>query len=153
MKILASIGGYGPNGSEAVTIAALRQPDGILAIIKKTEVFHAERQPGMAFVTNMKLGAYDCLFQEEHLSTAIRSYKEMQGQGLLTFSADSVRFTPRVETDGIDEKGQKYRLDENIDNGQMAVLAIVHFVSRQQAITSTATLSERMAGLYDIMSV
>jgi len=107
----------------------------------------------MAFVTNMKLPAYDCLFLEEHLSAAIRSYKEMEGQGLLTYSDDSMKFTPRVETDGIDERGQKYRLDQSISNGQMAVLAIVHFVSRQQAITSTATLSERMAGLYDIMSI
>jgi len=152
MKILASIGGYGSTGAEAVTIAALRQPDGILAIIRQVN-YTAERKEGMAFVTNMKLPAYDCLFLEEHLSAAIRSYKEMEGQGLLTYSDDSMKFTPRVETDGIDERGQKYRLDQIISNGQMAVLAIVHFVSRQQAITSTATLSERMAGLYDIMSI
>jgi len=152
MKILASIGGYGAMAAEAVTIAALRQPDGILAIIRSVN-YTAQRQPGMAFVTNMKLDAYDCLFQEEHLSAAIRSLKEMEGQGLLTYSDDALKFKPRVETDGIDERGQKYRLDANIDNGQMAVLAIVHFVSRQQAITKTATLSERMAGLYDIMSV
>lgn len=152
MKIIASIGGYGPNGAEAVSIAAIRQPDGILAIIRKVN-YTIERVPGMAFVTNMKLPAYDCLFLEEHLSAAIHSYKEMEGQGLLTYGEHSVLFTPRVETDGIDEKGQKYRLDQSISNGQMAVLAIVHFVSRQQAITSTATLSERMAGLYDILSV
>jgi hypothetical protein len=152
MKILASIGGYGANGSDAVTIAALRQPDGILVIVRQVE-YQAQRKPGMAFVTNMKMDAYDCMFLEEHLSPAIRAYREMVGQGLLTFSDDSMKFTPRIETDGIDERGQKYRLDENISNGQMAVLAIVHFVSRQQAITSTATLAERMAGLYDIMSV
>ncbi|MCK2122114.1 hypothetical protein [Pseudomonas sp. PNPG3] len=123
-----------------------------MAIIKQIEEAKYSRQEGMAFVTNLRLQAYDSLFKEEHLSDAVRSYKEMVGQGLLAFSEKATRFTPRIETDGIDEKGQQYRLDQNIDNAQMAVLAIVHFVDRQHAITATADLSARMAKLYDIMS-
>lgn len=152
LKILCTIGGYGQSNAEAVTIAAIRQPDGILAIIKQVEL-RETRLEGMAFVTNLRLDAYDSMFKEEHLSDAIRSYKEMVGRDLLTFSPETVKHQPRIETDGIDERGQQYRLDQNIDNAQMAILAIVHFVDRQYAITSTANLSDRMAKLYEIMSV
>lgn len=153
LKILCTIGGYGSNGADAVTIAAHRTPDGTLAIVKQTEKCILERQEGMALVTNLKLPAYDSLFKEEHLSDAIRSYREMVGQDRLTFSERAMRYKPRIETDGIDEKGQQYRLDPNIDNAQMAILAIVHFVDRQFAITSSASMADRVAKLYAIMSI
>ena len=152
MKIMCTIGGYGQANAEAITIGALRSPDGTVATIRQLDLT-LTRKEGMAFVTNLKLDAYDSMFKEEHLSDAIRSYKEMLGQDRLTFSDKAMSFQPRIETDGIDERGQQYRLDQNIDNAQMAVLAIVHFVDRQYAITSTANLAGRMAEMYAIMSV
>lgn len=153
MKIIASIAGYGGAGAKPITLAATRDDaTGIMTVLK--EVKHREEAPaGYAFVTNVRLPNYDCLFTEENLQAAIQAYRE--GEGLTTFIlADEVaRNRPRIETDGIDPKGQKYRLAADLTNGEMAVLALAYFQSRQRAVVSLTGQMDKIANLYDILSI
>jgi len=153
MKILVSIAGYGGAGSKPITLAATRDDaTGVMTVAKEVK-YREEAPKGYAFVTNVKLPNYDCLFTEEHLQTAILAYRE--GEGLTTFilADDVARNRPRIETDGIDPRGQKYRLAADLTNGEMAVLALAYFQSRQRSVSSLTSQMDRIANLYDILSI
>lgn len=153
MKILVSIGGYGGSGAEPITLFANRdEATGVLVVLKQHEYTESPK-PGHAFVTNMKLADYDCLFKEEHLGEAIRAYKEAQGMDMIILAPDAQKYAPRIQTDGIDTQGQKYRLHENMSNGELAVLALTHFMSRQRAISATTGAADKMFSMYEIFSV
>lgn len=132
MKIMVSISGY---TGESVTLAGVIDPaNGILAVVKSVK-FREVADEGFAFITNTKTEAYDCLFTEEHWAQAIRDYQVAMGNETMTINEAAHRFKPRLETDGVDERGQKYRLHAELQNGEVAVLAMVHFQQRQKALT------------------
>lgn len=147
MKVMASVSGY--NG-ESVTLVGLIDPaTGVLAIAKSVK-FREVGDEGFAFVTNIRAEAYDCLFTEEHWAQAIRDFKIAEGSQTLAIAEAASRWVPRLETDGVDEKGQKYRLPENLQNGEVAVLAMVHFQQRQKALT---TADDAMDEWFDLVMI
>lgn len=150
---MVSIGGYGPAGSEAITLSAFKNNAlGVLVVLEKV-TYREVPDAGFAFVTNMRLENYDCLFKEEHLADAISAYKEGEGMGTIVLADDAARYRPKIETDGVDTQGQKYRLHADIDNGQVAVLALAHFMSRQRGIETLGRMSDDIARLYQITSI
>lgn len=153
MKIIVSVAGYGGTGSKPITLGASRDDATGVMTIAKEVTYREEPPPGYAFVTNMRLRNYDCLFTEEHLQSAILAYKE--GEGLTTFILDDdvAKYRPRIETDGIDVHGQKYRLAADISNGEIAVLALAHFQSRQRTVGALTDQIDRVARMYDILSL
>ncbi|MFV3292408.1 hypothetical protein ACNFBR_27215 [Pseudomonas sp. NY11955] len=148
MKIMSSATGY--SGDPITLIAMLDPATGVLAIVKRSEEFREEPQPGFAFVTNVRCEAYDCLFQEEHWDDAIRAYKQAEGNEMVAFDDEVARYTPRIEVDGIDEKGQQYRLHPDLQNGEVAVLGLVHFQQRQRGIL---TAEEAMDEWFDLIRI
>lgn len=153
LKIQATIGGYGGVGSEPITLAALRDPvTGVLAIAKKINM-REKADAGYSFVTNMRLASYDCLFREEDITEAIRLYRESEANATLVLSDETARYRPRIEVDGMNESGQKFRLSNDMSNGEVAVLALVHFAERQRIINQTTDLTARISSLYQIISI
>ncbi|QLG96667.1 hypothetical protein HZF02_32640 (plasmid) [Pseudomonas yamanorum] len=133
MKIMASISGY--SGDKVTLLAFLDPATGVLAVVKRAKAFKEVADDGHAFVTNTRCEAYDSLFTEEHWAQAIRDFQVAEGNETLVFSVEAARYRPeRIQPDGVDEKGQKYRLPSDFTNGEVAVLALVHFQQRQQAI-------------------
>jgi hypothetical protein len=132
MQIMASVSGY--TGGSVTLVGFIDPATGVLAIVKSVK-FREVADDGFAFVTNTKTEAYDCLFTEEHWAQAIRDYMIAEGSQTLAIADDATRWAPRLETDGVDEKGQKYRLPADLQNGEVAVLAMVHFQQRQKALT------------------
>lgn len=153
MKIMVTIGGYGASGAEPVTLAAVKNNAlGTLVVLK--EITYREiPDEGFAFVTNLRLKNYDCLFKEEHLADAITAYKEAEGMSTIILEDDVVRWRPRIESDGVDTQGQKYRLAADIGNAEVAILALAHFMSRQRGIESLGRMSDDIARLYQITSI
>lgn len=132
MKIMSSATGY---AGEPITLVALIDPaSGVLAVVKHVK-FRERADEGFAFVTNFRCEAYDCLFQEEHWEDAIREFVQGEGNTMVSIDSEVSRWAPRIETDGVDEKGQKYRLREDLNNGEVAILALVHFQQRQRGIS------------------
>lgn len=147
MKIMASISGY---AGERVTLVALLDPVTLVLAIAKSIKFREAREEGYAFVTNTRSEAYDCLFGEEHWDEAIRAFKVSQGNETMTLSDHTIRWQPRVESDGVDDKGSKYRLPDDMTNGEVAILALVYFQQRQLAIT---TANNAMDGWTDLITI
>lgn len=147
MKIYASISGY--SGEPVTLLALIDHTTGVLAIGKKVQ-YRENREEGFAFVTNTRAKAYDCLFTEEHLSGAITLFKELEGGGTVALADEITKYRPRVESDGVDEKGQKWRLSPDMQNGEVAVLALVHFMESQRRIQGTLNA---MDSLMDLVSI
>ena len=153
MKIMVTIGGYGASGSEPITLAAVKNNAlGTLVVLKKI-TYREIPDDGFAFVTNLRLKNYDCLFKEEHLADAITAYKEAEGMSTIILEDDVARWRPRIESDGVDTQGQKYRLAADIGNAEVAILALAHFMSRQRGIESLGRMSDDIARLYQITSI
>ncbi|WP_426237489.1 hypothetical protein [Pseudomonas sp. TWP3-2] len=147
MKIMASVSGY---TGESVTLVGLIDPaTGILAIAKSVK-FREVGDDGFAFVTNTRTEAYDCLFTEDHWAQAIRDYRTSEGNNTMVLGDAANRHKPRLETDGVDEKGQKYRLHADLENGEVAVLAMVHFQQRQLAINKA---DDAMDEWFDLITI
>lgn len=148
MDIVVSISGY---AGEPVSLLAFSDPgNGVLAIAKKTRDFQEAGLEGFAFVTNTRAETYDCLFTEEHMADAIRAFLVGEGSELITLGDHASRYRPRIETDGVNESGQKYRLPADLTNGEVAVLALTHFHSRQRAIT---TAGAAMDEFFDLVMI
>lgn len=131
MKIMSSARGL---SGDPVTLAAVLDPaTGVLVVTKKVE-FREEPDEGFAFVTNFRCETYDSLFLEEHWNDAIKAFKQAESAEALVIMDEVNRWRPRIETDGVDERGQKYRLREDMENGEMAILALVHFHERQRSM-------------------
>lgn len=147
MKIIVSISGY---AGESITLAAfLDHATGVLAVLQGLK-YREAREPGMAFVTNTKAPDYDCMFTEEHMAEAIRDFREGEGTGMIKLSDNTMRHKPRIESDGVSETGQKYRLHPDLTNGEVAVLALTHFMQRQRAVH---TVDSALDAMLDLMSI
>lgn len=150
---MVSIGGFGPAGSEPVTLMAFKSNAlGTMTVLSKI-TYRECPDEGFAFVTNLRLKTFDCLFKEEHLADAITGYKEGEGMGTILLADDVSKYRPRIEVDGVDTQGQKYRLHSDIGNAEVAVLALAHFMSRQRGIESLTQMSDDIARLYQITSI
>lgn len=153
MQVLVSIAGYGGEGAKPTTLAAFfDESKGTMVALKEID-FREKAEPGVAFVTNLRLENYDCLFTESHLQAAILAYREGVATVAFILADDVSKHRPRIETDGIDTSGQKYRLDANMTNGQVAVLALAHFQTRQRSVGSLTSQMDKMTSLYDIRSI
>ena len=153
MRIMVSIGGYGGAGADPVTLTAFKNNAlGSLVVLDKV-TYRDTPDAGFAFVTNLRLQNYDCLFKEEHLADAITAYKEGEGMATIILADDVARYRPRIESDGVDTSGQKYRLAGDISNAEVAVLALAHFMSRQRGIEAVGRMSDDIARLYQITSI
>lgn len=153
MKIMASVGGYGGAGAEPITLTAFKNNAlGVLVIMGQIP-YTDTRVKDLAFVTNMRLPDYDCLFRDEDLNAAIIAFKEGEGLGTILFDDNAARWRPRIESDGVDSNGQKYRLGGEFTNGEMAVLALSYFMTRQRTVDATSRMTDDIARLYQIMSI
>ena len=76
---------------------------------------------------------YDILFTEDLLQDAIRDYFSFAGRGVLDIGDAVQRHNPasKIEADGLDEHGRKFRLAQDITNGQIAVIVLCWFALKQ----------------------
>lgn len=153
MKIMVTIAGYGGAGAPPITLASTRNDaTGVMTVLKEIK-YRDKPDKGFSFVTNLKLETYDCLFTEENLQAAILAYREEMGQGSFVLADEMMRHRPRIETDGVDPKGQKYRLPADIGNGEIAVLALAYFQTRQRSVVALTGQMDRITRMYDILSI
>jgi hypothetical protein len=153
MQVLVSIAGYGGEGAKPTTLAAFFDESNSSMVALKEVPFREKADKGYAFVTNLRLENYDCLFTESHLQGAILAYREEVARVGFILADEVGKHRPRIETDGIDASGQKYRLHASMTNGEVAVLALAHFQSRQRSVGSLTNQMDKMADLYNIRSI
>lgn len=144
MKIMASVSGF--TGSPVTLLALLDDDTGVLAISKPVKYREDRIAPDFAFVTNMPLDDCDFRFTDDLMRDAIRSYFALSAQGVVTISNEAQRYQPdnRIERDSIDERGPKYRVSPDLDNGQAAVLALVAFTEHQRNVGAAIAAADEL---------
>ena len=135
IRLQASIGGLaagGQMGAETV-LGEIDVSTGVLLIDAAATVRpgHTEvRRKGCAVLTN-NAGAddRDSLFTDADIRDAINDYFGFAGRGLLVLDDAVARLNPatKIEADGLDEHGRKYRIAQDMSNGQLAVIALCWF--------------------------
>jgi hypothetical protein len=108
------------------------------------------RREGCAVVTN-NASTQDCdiIFTENDLRDAIADYFAFAGRGLLVLEPNVSRFDPasKIEPDGLDERGRKYRIAQDMTNGQVAVMVLCWFAVRQSGFASQIGAFDDLADL------
>lgn len=141
IRLQAEVSGYkGP----AVNIMAALDPDsGYLVVARELKM--GERISGVLVTSNdPRAQQRDRLFTEDDLQEAIRLYFRAQSTGMVELTPNVSKHEPahKIENDGINENGTKYRLNPDITNGSIAVLALIHLADstyKAQAATNFCT--------------
>lgn len=158
MRIQATISGF--TGEAVTLLSVLHEDTGVLVIAKKVR-FREERieapegEPQFAVVTNLDLPDMDMRFTDAHLRNAIRDYFTRRAQGTLDMAEGVRQFEPdqRIEQDGVDENGRRYRISSDISNAQIAVLATVAFISNQGGIRAVTSAMDELAEFYRVTRI
>jgi hypothetical protein len=161
VSLQATIGGISANASDAgeTVYGIFEVGTGVLLIDGASTVRSGEievRRPRHAVVTNNPAADdRDELFQDESIRQAIEDYFAMSGRGLLEIDPKVARVNPstKIEPDGMDDHGRKFRVAPDISNGQMAVLVMCWFALRQTAIAGQLAAFDDMGIDTDIVTV
>lgn len=89
---------------------------------------------------------YDHLFTEADIRDAINDYFAFAGRSLLVLDEAVNKHNPssKIEPDGIDDRGRKYRVAPDISNGQLAVIVLCWFATRQSGFARQLTAFDDM---------
>ena len=155
IALQATIGGLSAvsnSGGETV-YGVLDVPTGMLLVdsSKTVEAGTPEKRGrGCAVVTNNgNCDDFDLLFTGDDLRGAIADYFSFAGRGLLTIEDAQQRHNPatKIEPDGVDEHGPKYRIANDISNGQIAVIVLCWFALRQAGFARQLSAFDEYADL------
>jgi hypothetical protein len=133
MIIQSTIGGY--QGTPVTILGVYDENTGSLTIVSQKEYTESRLRPDVALVTNLQLPEHDSFFGDEKLSEAITHFFVRKAQGTLILDPKLSRYNPenKLQLKGVNEGGKSYEISPDIDNGQIAVLAMVAYVDAAAA--------------------
>jgi hypothetical protein len=147
IMIQARIAGYfGP----AVNLLAALEPESGLVIVSK-ELPLNERREGTLFTTNdPRANGRDRLFSEDKIEDAIHRFYRARAIGTLELLPAMQKHDPanRIESDGMDKSGTKYRLASEISNGAIAVLAIMDAAGVSQKVEDVSAMCDEISAMF-----
>lgn len=132
-KIRINVAGFA--GAAVSVYGAYDPATGVLLVARSGDHDGGERE-GFVKVTNTHAdAAFDMVFERDHVKEAIDAYFSMESMRLLTLGEQVQRHNPatKIERDGMDESGPKYRVAPDIGNGHVAVLLACLVARRQRA--------------------
>lgn len=138
IKMRVNVAGY---AGEAVTLYGAYDPSNDVLLVAKEDKYADGPRPGFLLITNQERDqAREALFTEDDFSEAINAFFELDGLRLLTLSDSVKRHNPsaRIERDGINESGVKYRISPDMTCGQVGVMVACLFANRQRGVRSAA---------------
>ncbi|MEJ7804441.1 MAG: hypothetical protein WKG03_00755 [Telluria sp.] len=147
IRIQAEISGYG--GPAVNVLGALDPESGLLIVARELKL--GERLDDVLVVSNdPRAERRDRLFSEDDLQDAIRLFFRAQSTGMIELLPTVSKFEPahKIESNGIDENGTKYRLSPDITNGNIAVLALTKLADATYRAQSATDFAEEMASLF-----
>lgn len=136
--------GYG--GSPISLYCAYDPGTDILAVIKEGDYDGGPKEGFLKITSQTRDASFDATFAAENTQAAIAAFFEMDALKLLNMPGNVGKHNPRhkIEQDGMDEGGMKYRFAPDIGNGQVAVLAASHFANSQRGYGQAADFAEEM---------
>lgn len=161
IRLQATIGGLatGGQGGAETLLGEMDLTSGVLLVDAARTVRAGEdevRHEGCAALTNNPAAEeQDALFTDADIRDAIHDYFSFQGRGLLVLDDAVARHNPatKIEPDGLDERGRKYRIAPDMTNGQLAVIAMCWFALRQSACAVQLSAFDDFTADMDVITV
>jgi len=153
IQIQATFAGY---GGGAATLFSAYDPATRVLVVAKDAGYRAERRKGCVVLTNIDGIPCDSRFDPDGLREAISAYYALRHgvssdgkSARLVFDPSVLRASPEavIERDGIDDRGPKYRIADNITSLQMATLATCLHALRADDVERTVNLAKRFERL------
>jgi hypothetical protein len=147
IRVQAEVTGY---GGPAVNLLGALDPDSGLLIVAK-ELPIGERQDDATVTSNdPRAERRDRLFSEDDLQDAIRLFFRAKSTAMIELLPTVTKHEPahKIETNGMDENGTKYRLSPDITNGNIAVLALAALADHAYKAQSATTFSNELADFF-----
>lgn len=136
VKIRVNVAGF--HGA-AVSLFCAYDPGTDVLLIARESAYEPGARDGFLKVTTLSSdAAFDTVFKDEDTKEAITAYFALTSTGLMTLADKVQRLSPttKIERDGMDEGGAKYRIAPDIGCGQVAVLVACWCAQRQRRINS-----------------
>jgi hypothetical protein len=144
--VLMRVNAAGYTG-EPVSMLCSYDPASDILLVLKTIPYEAGERAGFLRITTQVADAtHDAVFTEDETREAIVSFFALEAMNLINLADAVKRFDPKnkIERDGMDEGGMKYRIQPDINNGQFAVLIACHYAKKQRDVNTMATFLEEM---------
>lgn len=134
IKMRVNVAGY--KGAPASLFAAYDPATDILLVARESAYEGGERDGFLKITNQVRDSAQDALFTEDDTRSAITAYFELEALRLITLAQSVQRCNPesKIERDGMDERGMKYRIHPDISNAQVAVLFAALYAGRQRSV-------------------
>lgn len=132
-------------GPPVTLFAAFDPATDVLAIVKQAPEYESGPRDGFLKISSQERDAHhDALFLEENTRQAITAFFELDALKLISISEKAQRSNPlsKIERDGMDEKGIKYRIAPDITNAQVAVLAASFYAGAQRGAAAAQDFME-----------
>lgn len=147
IRMQAQISGF--FGKACNLLAALDAESGLIIVSKELPL--DQRVPGALLTTNdPRSDSRDRLFDDDKIAHAIRLYFRASTSGLLELLPAVKKYDPetRIENDGMNEHGAKYRLNPEMANGAVAVLALLDAADVSMNAEGASQMSREMADMF-----
>jgi hypothetical protein len=131
-------------------MAVYSEDTGVFFVAKQVRYREDRAAPNALLISNMDLPEVDHRFTDENFRDAVGSYFELLAMRVLDIDPDLQRYKPdnKIEVDRVDETGKKYRIAPDIDNGQVAIMAIAACAVKQRAFSAAIEVYDGLAELY-----
>ena len=140
----------------AMSVMCAINNTGLLGVLRVVPLETKDRPGFLRIASHTSEEAADAVFNQDDAREAIGAFFTLKSLGLVQIDAKANSADPanKIEQDGIDASGQKYRIAPDISNQQMGVLAACWFAERQRgaarAIEAAEELSELMLQFHTI---
>lgn len=153
MRVQCSIAGF--SGLPITLLGSLNEKTGVLVVLKAVAYTEKRLAEDVAMISNADLPDCDYRFTDDDMRGAIRSYFGRASQDGIDIHDELARYRPdnRIERDGIDERGMKYRCSPDIDNGQIGVLALTAFAEGQRGVSAALDAMDDLSNFYGITRI
>ncbi len=151
IPIQATVVGY--LGKAATVFSAYDESSRIL-VVSVESAYRKERRDNCIVITNDKNLERDSLFDNEKIQDSIIAFYGLQSgiaedgkSTRLVFSDKAQRANPNdsIEKDGIDSRGQRYRISDDISCAKVATLAACWYAYHRAGFSNSAkSLSDKL---------
>lgn len=145
VKLRINVAGY---KGEPVSVFAAYDPSTDILLVARQDPYQGGEREGFLKVTNqVRDAAHDALVTEDDTRAAITAYFELCAMKLIALGEKVQRCNPesKIERDGMDEHGMKYRVHPEITNAQVAVLFASLIAGKQRGLSVAQEFMEEMA--------
>ncbi len=148
VRLRINIGGFGTDEPVSVR-AAIDVASGRVRIATEGPLEVKDR-PGWVLVSNLMFGdqRVDVQFRQDDLRAAIGAYFDMSSMQLLSFAPGMERCRPdaKIESDGMDERGRRYRVMPDCGNRHVAVTVAAWYASQQLGMDAAMDMFDDIYG-------